>query len=129
MYTGMAQDSEQIWPGMTALGFDYEDILMAMFPRPVLVLAVTSDFFPIEGTRETVERTRRFWKMVRKDGFLELFEDNSDHHYTRPMAKAADEFFSLHLLGTPVSLWDKDIMAVEPSLLMCTRKGQIRGRN
>lgn len=60
IYSGNAQDSEQIWPGMTALGFDHEDILMAMAPRPVLVLAVSSDFFPIEGTRDTVTRTQRF---------------------------------------------------------------------
>ncbi|MDO8685292.1 MAG: prolyl oligopeptidase family serine peptidase, partial [Clostridiales bacterium] len=58
MYTDGAQDAEQVWSGMTALGFDHEDILMAMIPKPVLVLAVKSDFFPIEGTRSTVERTK-----------------------------------------------------------------------
>lgn len=41
MDTGMAQDSEQIWPGMTAYGFDHEDILLAMAPKPVLVLDVS----------------------------------------------------------------------------------------
>ena len=56
MWCGQAQDSEQIWPGFTADGFDHEDILLAMAPKPVCVLAVTSDFFPIEGTRRTVAR-------------------------------------------------------------------------
>jgi hypothetical protein len=48
--TGQPQDAEQIWPGFTGAGFDHEDILLAMAPKPVCVLAVTSDFFPIEGT-------------------------------------------------------------------------------
>ena len=52
--TGQPQDAEQIWPGFTGAGLDHEDILLAMAPKPVCVLAVTSDFFPIEGTRRTV---------------------------------------------------------------------------
>lgn len=127
MYTGMAQDSEQIWPGMSAFGFDHEDILMAMAPKPVLVLAVTSDFFPIEGTRRSVERARRFWDIYGKEGCLELLEDDCDHHYTRPMAKAAAEFFSLHLLGRKVSPEDASVNHIEPSMLWCTKSGQVRG--
>lgn len=127
MYSGMAQDSEQIWPRMTAIGFDHEDILMAMLPHPVLVLAVSSDFFPIEGTRRTVERIRRFCEMYGKTNLLELYEDDSDHHYTRPMAKAAAEFFSFHLLGRVATPRDEDIKTLEPYRLCCTRTGQIRG--
>ena len=55
--TGQSQDAEQIWSGFTGGGYDHEDILLAMAPKPVCVLAVTSDFFPIEGTRRTVARS------------------------------------------------------------------------
>ncbi|NSW91442.1 MAG: prolyl oligopeptidase family serine peptidase [Firmicutes bacterium] len=127
MYTDMPQDSEQIWPGLTARGFDHEDILISMVPKPVLVLAVTSDFFPIEGTRRTVERTRRFWEMYGKKDNLKLFEDDSDHRYTRPMAKAAAEFFSEHLLGQKISPDDESINPIEPSILWCTISGQVKG--
>ena len=127
IYTDMPQDSEQLWPGLTAKGFDHEDILISMVPKPVLVLAVTSDFFPIEGTRRTVERTRRFWKMYQREEHLKLFEDDSDHHYTRPMAKAAAEFFSEHLLGQKISPADENINPIEPSLLWCTKSGQVMG--
>ena len=70
MHTGQAQDSEQIWPGMTALGFDHEDILLMMAPRPVQVQAVKWDFFPIEGTRRTVARCKRFWDMFGVAGWF-----------------------------------------------------------
>jgi len=127
MYVGGAQDAEQIWRGMTALGWDHEDILLAMCPKPVRVLAVTYDFFPIEGTRRTVQRCKRFWKMLGQPGKVDLVEDVSTHCYTRNLARAAAEFFSQHLLGKKVTPRDEDIQPIEPSQLWCTQSGQVRG--
>ena len=45
MHTGGAQDFEQIWPGMTAAGFEHEDILLIMVPRPALEMAIKSAAF------------------------------------------------------------------------------------
>jgi len=129
MHVGGAQDAEQIWPGFTAAGFDHEDILIAMVPRPVRVLAVTSDFFPIEGVRRTVERCKRFWDLCGQSE-LDLVEDNSDHHYTPKMARAAAEFFSRHLLGRELTLDEgstPSINLLEPQRLWCTKSGQVRG--
>ncbi|MDO8682933.1 MAG: acetylxylan esterase, partial [Armatimonadota bacterium] len=126
MYLGGGQDAEQIWPGMTALGFDHEDILLMMPPKPVRVLAVTWDFFPIEGTRRTVNRCKRIWEICGKGGFVDLVEDESIHKFTRPLAKAAAEFFSLHLLGQKVSPDDDGVEEIEPSKLCCTTSGQVR---
>ncbi|WJH33578.1 prolyl oligopeptidase family serine peptidase [Paenibacillus sp. CC-CFT747] len=52
LITGQAQDAEQVWFGMSAAGLDHEDILLAMAPRPVLVLAVTNDFFLLKARIE-----------------------------------------------------------------------------
>ena len=127
IYAGGPQDSEQIWPGTTAFGFDHEDFLLMMVPRPVRVLAVQYDFFPIEGTRRSVERTKRFWEICGKRGGLDLVEDASTHCYTPQLAKAAAEFFSQHLLGKKVTSSDEGITAIEPSKLWCTDSGQVRG--
>jgi hypothetical protein len=128
LYTGQAQDAEQIWPGMTAWGFDHEDILLGMAPKPVLVLAVKYDFFPIEGTRRTVRRARRIWKRFEKGSDLKLFEDRSIHRYTRPLARAAGRFFAKVLDGrTNVRFTDDAIQPIEPSDLWCTASGQVRG--
>jgi hypothetical protein len=126
MFSGMPQDSEQIWPGMTACGFDHEDILMMMAPKPVLVLAVKYDFFPIEGTRRTVERTKRFWEMYGAGDKVGMVEDESLHMYTRFLAKSAAEFFSQHLAGKRVSPDEALIEPLEPSTLWCTTSGQVR---
>lgn len=127
MWAGGAQDAEQIWPGFSAAGFDHEDIVLAMAPRPVRVQAVTSDFFPIEGTSITVERCGRFWELCGSESKLDLVEDNSVHLYTVKLARAAAEFFARHLLGKEVVLEDSKIALLDPALLWCTQSGQVRG--
>lgn len=125
LFAGQAQDAEQIWPNMSACGFDHEDILLAMAPRPVMVLAVTGDIFPIEGTRRTVERSRRFWDMYGCGDRLRLVEDESPHMYTLPLARAAASFFSLHLLGKPIEVNTDGLVTEEGSDVWCTASGQI----
>src|SRR5262249_36861659 len=95
--------------------------------RPVLVLAVTSDFFPIEGTRRTVARCRRFWEMYGRADALALVEDDSTHAYTRPLAKAAAQFFAHHLRGQDVAFEEEKIAPFAPSRIWCTASGQGRG--
>jgi hypothetical protein len=127
MWSGGAQDAEQIWPGFSAAGFDHEDIVLAMAPRPVRVMAVTSDFFPIEGTRRTVERCQRFWDIAGHSGGLDLVEDQSTHLYTVKLARAGAEFFARHLLGKEVELDDSKIKLFPAEQLWCTKAGQVRG--
>ncbi len=125
--TGQPQDAEQIWPGFTAAGFDHEDILLAMAPKPVCVLAVTSDFFPIEGTRRTVTRGRRVWEIAGKGAALALVEDDSTHSYTPNLAKAAAAFFAQHLLGRTVDLKTFEPKLLPAEQLYATKSGQVRG--
>ncbi len=125
--TGQPQDAEQIWPGFTGAGLDHEDILLAMAPKPVAVLAVKSDFFPIEGTRRTVERSRRLWEISRASAALELVEDDSTHSYTPTLAKAAARFFARHLLGRDVDFTGFVAKAFPLERLQCTKSGQVRG--
>jgi hypothetical protein len=125
--TGQPQDAEQIWPGFTGAGFDHEDILLAMAPKPVCVLAVTSDFFPIEGTRRTVTRSRRIWNLADRGEALELVEDDSTHAYTPKLARAAARFFAHHLLGQKVDATGFEPKLFPPEQLHATKSGQVRG--
>ncbi len=124
--TGQAQDAEQIWSGFTRAGCDHEDILIAMAPKPVCVLAVTADFFPIEGTRRTVARARRLWSLFPAPASLELVEDRATHAYTPVLAQAAARFFSRHLLGAEADLAGFTPAPWPEETLGCTRTGQVR---
>ena len=126
LFAGGAQDAEQIWPCYTALGYDHEDFLLAMAPRPVQVNAVTSDFFPIEGTRRSVQRAARFWEMYGKPGNLTLCEDDSTHKFTPELARQTTVFMARHLLGREADPDPKAISCLEPDRLWCTPGGQVK---
>jgi hypothetical protein len=99
-----------------------------MAPKPVRVLAVTSDFFPIEGTRRTVARCKRIWEMCGRGDCLDLVEDNSTHCYTPALMGAAAEFFARHLLGREIDARSlPEPAAFPPEQLWATRSGQVRG--
>lgn len=125
MHAGGVQDAEQVWPGLSALGFDHEDILLCFAPKPLLVLAVQYDFFPIEATRRTVARCRRFWKMLHEPYAIELVEDISTHRYTDRLAQAAAHFFSSVLLGRDYDPGPVDLEPLDPTDLVCTTSGQV----
>ncbi|MBO9606008.1 MAG: acetylxylan esterase [Paenibacillaceae bacterium] len=128
MEAGQPQDAEQIWPGYTAFGLDHDDILLAMAPRPVLVLAARYDFFPIEGTRDSVRKARCCWELHGAADRLELFEEDETHRYSREMAKAAARFFARHLGVLPPEGSvgaSADIEPLPPSRLWCTATGQL----
>ncbi len=127
MHASLHQDNEQMWPKMSREGLDHEDAFLMMAPKPVLVLAAKYDFFPIEGTRQTVERARRFWGLYGKAECLELYEEPSRHNYTRNMAEKASAFFSLHLSGMKSPPCGKEIADMDPRLLWCTGSGQVAG--
>lgn len=130
MYAGAGQDAEQIWPGFSAAGLNHEDMLLAMAPRPVNVLAVKYDFFTIEGTYRSVDNARRFYELFGKEDNLILTTDDSTHCYTPALARSAAGFFSHHLNGkdyTPEQLLDisNSIHPIEERRLNCTRSGQV----
>jgi hypothetical protein len=124
---GGVQCAEQISPGMVAAGWDHEDILLAMAPKPVLVMAVTWDFFPIEAARQTVSLARRYWRMLKAEDNFRYMEDDSRHKFTAKMAQTAAEFFALHLNNEKIPRKATQIEAMEPSMLWCTQSGQVRG--
>jgi cephalosporin-C deacetylase-like acetyl esterase len=127
MMAGGVQDCEQIWPGVTAAGIDHEDFLLMMAPKPVRVQAVKYDYFPIEGTRRTVERCRRFWELYKKTEHLDMVEDASIHDCGSTVLNRSEaEFFAKHLLGTHFHMSEEGTAPIDPSILWCTKSGQVR---
>lgn len=127
MHAGGVQDAEQVWPGLSGLGFDHEDLLLLFSPKPLHVLAVSSDFFPIEATQRTVSRARRFWELEHAKTGLELTVDDATHSYTVRLGEAAADFFSRVLLGYPMVMdREVDINQLKlPRELWSTASGQV----
>ncbi len=124
MHAGGVQDAEQVWPGFTKAGFDHEDILLSFAPKPLIVLAAKYDFFPIEGTRETVHAARRYWELYQAEEKLHYAEDASTHYYTNKLVTEAIRFFKSSLgveEQTAKSKWEP----IASQKLQCTTTGQI----
>lgn len=125
MHAGGVQDAEQVWPGLTAQGFDHEDLLLAFAPKPLLVLAAEYDFFPIEGTRRTVARSRRFWEMHGRPEDFACYEEPSLHRYTDGMAREAAAFFARRLFPGGRAPAVQALSPVASERLWCTKTGRL----
>lgn len=125
-YSGNAQDAEQIWLGATKAGFDHHEVLMCFAPKPLLILTVASDFFPVEGADEVYEDCKRFWDMHGAGDKLGMERDESLHEYTDKLAMAAGEFFARELNGEEKVADKTALKSIDKKLLNCTPSGQVR---
>lgn len=126
--TDKHQDAEQILLGGTRRGVDHADLLAAMAPRPVAVLAADFDFFPIEGTIDSVERAGHAYGLLGVPENLQLVRAPITHHYGDPLAAAAEAFFvsALGARGRATGTAGRTGQAVlAPEDLQCTRTGQV----
>ena len=128
LWTGQAQDAEQIYPGTSAAGIDHDDYLTVMAPKPVMVGAVAYDLFPLEGAKYSLERARRIYELFDAGDKLKLEVDLSQHEYTDNLARAATRWFCRHLQDkSPEELtWQKSKLFT-PEELWATETGQLLG--
>ncbi|HUX86841.1 MAG TPA: hypothetical protein VMW65_07550, partial [Chloroflexota bacterium] len=126
LWTGRPQDAEQHLLGGTSVGIDHEDCLIALAPKPVLVLAADSDYFNVEGTVAAVERARQFYRLLGKPDNVRLVRASGTHAYHPALAMAATAFFVKHLLdGDPRSVDHREPELLDPDALLCTPSGQV----
>ena len=122
---GGAQDSEQIWPQTTNNGFDHHELVSCFCPKPYLILAVKSDFFPVEGARRVYNTNQKFYSMFGLEDNLSIIYDDSQHSYTTTLAKAAGEFFAKHLGGKTVDISVDNVKTLTEQELWCTKTGNV----
>jgi len=122
---GGAQDSEQIWDSVTSEGFDHHELVSCFCPKPLLILAVKSDFFPVEGARRVYNTNKKFYGLFDSGDSLSIVYDDSQHRYTEVLAKAASEFFAKHLGGKEVEVMREGVKALPEKDLWCTKTGNV----
>ncbi len=125
LYSCQSQDSEQIWPGCAAYGFDHFEPFYIFAPKPALILTVSSDFFPIEGAYEVYDAAKKIYGLYGKEENLCIFEDPACHGYTLPLAKAAAAFFC-RVFGVEQRP-EKPLHPLPEKVLQCTRTGNVKG--
>ncbi len=124
--TGNPHDAEQNLLGAIQHGFNYDDFLLCFAPRPVLIGAVTYDFFPIEGTLQTFDRARRAYKLCGAEDKVDLVVATGEHEYAKKLREACVHWFSRYLMGKEVDFHEPEFEVESPETLWCLPHGQVR---
>ncbi len=120
----LGADPEQ-WPfPIMDWGWDQADVLATFAPKPLRIVSVTRDFFPIDGTRTTYRKLVDLYSRLGASDNISMFEDDFDHAYHPPLREATVRFFceqfDLAYDGQGVA---KDILS--PEELQVTFTGQL----
>ncbi len=94
---GGSQDAEQDIFHSYLHGIEHTDWLLLHAPKPMLVLSKLNDFFPIQGTRETIREVERIYGLLGAADNFESSEDFGGHGYTQKNREALYAFFEKHL--------------------------------
>lgn len=124
IYAGSAQDSEQIWFGSTKEGFDHYELLLCVAPKPYMILAADSDFFPLEGTEKVYDFCKPLWGLLGKSDNLQIHIDRTLHSFSDNLAYAAGKFFTEAFNMDNVKIAVSSDALTEKELA-CTKSGQV----
>lgn len=92
-------DAEQNVAGQLAVGLDHWGYLVMRAPMPVLVCAATEDFFPIDGTRRSVESARVVFQRLAAAEKIDLAETVGPHGWHTPLREATVAWMLRWLAG------------------------------
>jgi hypothetical protein len=117
-------DPEQDLDGMILNGLDHPGLLLLMYPRPVFVSAAVLDFFPIEGTQQTVHEVERVYEKFGHADRIGMHAGYHGHQFSDENQEAAINFLD-HFNGMPRQRSLPEVKQLDDQTLQCTRTGQV----
>jgi len=118
------QDAEQNLPFLLKNKFDQADLLEVRAPKPTLIISTLSDFFSIQGARETYKEVKSVYKMYGEEDLVQMIEDEGGHESTLKNRERAYAFFQKHL-DHPGDSTDLDVTVFSTKDLRVTESGQV----
>jgi cephalosporin-C deacetylase-like acetyl esterase len=126
MKTGQPQDGEQILDAAIPAGMDYEDYLTMFAPKPVLIGAVESDFFCLEGTLDSFEGAKRTYGLYGKENAVTLALAKGTHAFNDELRRMVVTWFGGQFKGSEQSKQlEKEPIPERTGVLQCTVSGQV----
>lgn len=121
---GGNQDAEQDILYALEHGIDHADWLILRAPKPMLLLTKLNDFFPIQGTRETIEEVQEVYDLFGASDNFDFSEDFGGHGYTQKNREALNAFFQKHL-NQPGDPREQESSPLSDEELTVTSTGQV----
>jgi hypothetical protein len=125
MKTGQAHDSEQNIFKAIAMGLNYDDFISCFASKPVMIGAVDSDFFCIEGTINSYQRVKKIYDLYGKEENIKLYIARGTHSYNDELRREAVKWFVRHLKGEETVNLAESIKIEPEETLKCTISGQV----
>ena len=119
-------DAEQNVAGQLSAGFDHWGFLVMRAPMPVLVCAATEDFFPIGGTRASVELARTVFQRLDAAEQVDLVETVASHGWHLPLREATVAWMLRWLVGEEREVREpEELQVLSEAEIQVTPTGQV----
>lgn len=117
-------DPEQDLFGLISKGVDNAGMLLALYPRAVMVATTALDFFPVQGARESYSEVSTFYKRFGHADRIEFVESYNQHEYSLNNQEAALNFLD-RFNKMPVRHGLPAVTEFSDADLKVTRSGQV----
>lgn len=88
-------DIEQIPPGISALGCEMSDFIIARAPRPFMIMAQKNDFFDARGAQEAYEDARHIYDLLGAGDNIKIGVAPLSHGFSVHHREYVSEFFNV----------------------------------
>jgi cephalosporin-C deacetylase-like acetyl esterase len=118
------QDAEQNLPNLLKNRLDFADLLEVRAPKPTLIVSTLSDFFSIQGARDTYKEVKQVYRIFGVEDLVQMIEDKGGHESTLKNRERTYAFFQKHLKH-PGDSSDLDVTIFSKKDLRVTESGQV----
>lgn len=120
----LPQDTEQCPPRALALGLDHADFLVAMAPKPLIILAKEKDYFDVRGAIENFTRLKQIYTLLGKPENVALQIGPTEHGYSQENREAMYRWFN-RFTGVSDAQSEPKLTMEKDEVLQCTERGQV----
>jgi cephalosporin-C deacetylase-like acetyl esterase len=124
MENELGADMEQMPPRALALGLDHEDVLAAMAPKPVILLAKEKDYFDVRGNEAAYQRLKRLYRLLGAEDNVGHFVGPSYHGYSQENREAMYRWFN-RCTGISAVTREPALVLEKEEALWATPAGQV----
>ncbi|MGD0481717.1 MAG: acetylxylan esterase [Terracidiphilus sp.] len=117
-------DPEQDLFGLISKGVDHAGMLLAMYPRPVMVATASLDFFPVQGAHKSYAEVSSFYKRFGHGDRIDFAESYNGHEYSLKNQEAALSFLD-RFNQMPVRHGLPPVTPFSDADLRVTKSGQV----
>ena len=122
--SGTADGCAQI-PNEGKFHLELSDYLIAMAPKPLLILAGKYDFIDYTGTVMAYDELKKVYNILDKPKQLKLFSYDDGHGISQPKREAALQWFRQWMYGDANFIKEDEIKTFSEKELMATVSGQV----